>query len=157
MATWGNCLVCFDAAWLSEGMCPVCYKIDKSCPHGRTTFCKYGCFNEPTIQKAKQKKHPILIMKVDKLEDEITETVPNPKWLRQFDVTGSSGSNYTVSQEKLSTYWHCSCPAWTRNTPRTDCKHILKVKLFLVNNGTKLESNVPIEKPNPNKTGRKFR
>lgn len=20
--------------------------------------------------------------------------------------------------------WQCSCPAWTRNTPRKDCKHI---------------------------------
>ena len=24
--------------------------------------------------------------------------------------------------------WECSCPAWTRHTPRTDCKHIIKVQ-----------------------------
>lgn len=24
--------------------------------------------------------------------------------------------------------WMCGCPAWTRHTPRKDCKHITKVK-----------------------------
>lgn len=25
----------------------------------------------------------------------------------------------------------CNCPSWCKNTPRTDCKHILKIKLTL--------------------------
>jgi predicted nucleic acid-binding Zn finger protein len=25
--------------------------------------------------------------------------------------------------------WACSCPNFTRHTPRTDCKHILNIKL----------------------------
>jgi len=26
--------------------------------------------------------------------------------------------------------WECSCPSWTRNMPRSDCKHILRIKAW---------------------------
>jgi hypothetical protein len=35
---------------------------------------------------------------------------------------------YTVSEAKDGN-WSCSCMAWTRNHPREDCKHIMRVKL----------------------------
>ena len=34
---------------------------------------------------------------------------------------------YKVS-ERRDGRWECSCPAWTRHTPRTDCKHIRSVQ-----------------------------
>ena len=49
---------------------------------------------------------------------------------RQWDVgsfTDSTKKPYKVS-ERRDGRWECSCPAWTRHTPRTDCKHIVKVK-----------------------------
>ena len=51
-------------------------------------------------------------------------------YARQFDVgsfTDPAKKPYKVS-ERQDGGWECSCPAWTRNTPRKDCKHILKVK-----------------------------
>jgi hypothetical protein len=35
---------------------------------------------------------------------------------------------YTISEAKDGN-WSCSCMAWTRNHPREDCKHIMRVKL----------------------------
>lgn len=51
-------------------------------------------------------------------------------YARQFDVgsfTDPAKKPYKVS-ERIGGGWECSCPAWTRHTPRKDCKHILKVK-----------------------------
>lgn len=51
-------------------------------------------------------------------------------YARQFDVgsfTDPAKKPYKVS-ERQDSGWECSCPAWTRHTPRKDCKHILKVK-----------------------------
>ena len=35
---------------------------------------------------------------------------------------------WTVYQD-LNGLFSCNCPAWTKNMPRQDCKHILRVKL----------------------------
>jgi hypothetical protein len=52
----------------------------------------------------------------------------NDKWAAQWKVKSSSGSGiYTVSQDYHGKY-ACSCPAWTRNMPRKDCKHIAEVR-----------------------------
>jgi len=51
-------------------------------------------------------------------------------YIRQWDVasfTKSSQKPYKIS-ERYDGRWECSCPAWTRHTPRTDCKHIIKVR-----------------------------
>jgi hypothetical protein len=51
-------------------------------------------------------------------------------YARQFDVgsfTDPTKKPYKVSQRQDGG-WECSCPAWTRHTPRKDCKHILRVK-----------------------------
>ena len=50
---------------------------------------------------------------------------------RVASVRGSARLPYVVSADPVTAGWECSCPAWTRNTPRTDCKHILLVKLVL--------------------------
>lgn len=64
--------------------------------------------------------------------------VNSPMWTDQWSVLGSAKEPYIVSHKttgaKLGNVtedgWACSCMAFTRNTPREDCKHILKVKLF---------------------------
>lgn len=52
---------------------------------------------------------------------------------RRFTVPGSGKMSYTVVQlyhtPDPSREWQCSCPAWTRHVPRTDCKHIIRVKV----------------------------
>ena len=65
--------------------------------------------------------------------------VNSPIWTTQWSVAGSAKDPYIVSRKKAwsliggnvtSEGFACSCMAFTRNTPREDCKHILKVKLF---------------------------
>src|SRR5208282_68433 len=46
----------------------------------------------------------------------------------QWYVSGSAAEPYTVSEANDGN-WSCSCMAWTRNHPREDCKHIMRVKL----------------------------
>ena len=51
-------------------------------------------------------------------------------YARQWDVgsfTDPTKKPYKVS-ERRDGRWECSCPAWTRHTPRTECKHIIKVQ-----------------------------
>lgn len=51
---------------------------------------------------------------------------------RRWLVKGSGKMQYTVVQwtsEYQGQLFSCSCPAWTQHSPRTDCKHVLKVKL----------------------------
>lgn len=36
---------------------------------------------------------------------------------------------YVVSQD-TSDNWSCGCMIWTRTHPRTDCKHVMRVKLM---------------------------
>jgi hypothetical protein len=31
--------------------------------------------------------------------------------------------------------WECNCPAWCKNSPRSDCKHILQIKLTMAQAG----------------------
>lgn len=62
---------------------------------------------------------------------------------RQFDIasfTTPGKKPYKVS-ERADSAWECSCPAWTRHTPRRECKHILKVKGAL--------ATLPAKKPTP--------
>lgn len=51
------------------------------------------------------------------------------RWRRQWDVPSDSNpaKSYVVSEDREGHY-ACSCPAWTRHTPRRDCKHIRRVK-----------------------------
>jgi hypothetical protein len=56
------------------------------------------------------------------------------KWVKRWMVkSGSTEGFYTVAQDKDGQY-ACSCPGWTRHTPRTDCKHVMAVKNFVAGN-----------------------
>jgi hypothetical protein len=50
------------------------------------------------------------------------------RYKAQWYVSGSAATPYTVSELRNGD-WECSCMAWTRNHPREDCKHIMRVKL----------------------------
>ena len=59
-------------------------------------------------------------------------------WTQQWAYQGSGRVPYIVSRKRLMAAnggfkkdeWACSCPAWTQNTPREHCKHIMKVMLL---------------------------
>lgn len=62
--------------------------------------------------------------------------VNSPVWTEQWSVVGSAKQPYIVSHKTNGANgsttgdgWACSCMAFTRNTPREDCEHILKVRL----------------------------
>lgn len=61
----------------------------------------------------------------------------SPMWTEQWGYQGSAKAPYIISRRDeghangstTSEGWACACPNFTRHTPRTDCKHILNVKL----------------------------
>jgi hypothetical protein len=51
--------------------------------------------------------------------------------------------------------WSCSCPRWTMNANRPECKHIAHVKQFMANNPRlDLEPAQPIDAPIQKALGR---
>ena len=77
-------------------------------------------------------------------------TTSNPNiYVRQWDMgsfTDPTKKPYKIS-ERYNGTWECSCPAWTRHTPRTDCKHIAKIKRVLQTMATN-----PVLAPQPTQT-----
>jgi hypothetical protein len=62
----------------------------------------------------------------------------SPLWMSQWAVQGTAKAPYIVSKKVFAANysasttdqgWACSCPNFTQHTPRTECKHILKVML----------------------------
>ena len=51
-----------------------------------------------------------------------------PMFTDQWLVGGSAKAPYVITHK--SGTWQCSCPDWTKHTPRTDCKHIVNVKKY---------------------------
>lgn len=49
------------------------------------------------------------------------------RYQQQWQVQGSAKKPYVVSLTDNGE-WQCSCPAWTRTSPRKDCKHIKRIK-----------------------------
>lgn len=49
------------------------------------------------------------------------------QWKMQGTKSHKTGRTpeYTVSENFDGTF-ECSCPSWTQNTPRQECKHILR-------------------------------
>jgi len=74
-----------------------------------------------------------------------------PVGSEQWAVQGSAAAPYIITHynhtngSTTEEGWACSCMAFTRNTPREDCKHILRVKNFEgVSIGSpKVGSNLP--------------
>lgn len=82
----------------------------------------------------------VTLAKAEKVEQKGTvrklPKVNSPMWTDQWSVTGSGKQPYIISHKTnggngstTEDGWACSCPAFTRNVPREDCKHILKVRL----------------------------
>jgi hypothetical protein len=70
-------------------------------------------------------------------------------YARQWDVgsfTDSTKKPYKVS-ERQDGRWECSCPRWINHMPRTDCKHIDKVKRAVALNPTSSVFTVPNTPP----------
>ena len=62
----------------------------------------------------------------------------SPMWSEQWAYQGTAKSPYIVSAKKKAgngitsgwdQTWGCSCPDWTKHSPRVACKHILAVQL----------------------------
>lgn len=99
--------------------CPNCQQMMKKkyLADGISTkwVCLYGCENATDMSKD--------IMEISKG----STTGIKRRWL----VPGSGTMKYTVAEwesEYQGQLFSCACPAWTRHTPRADCKHILRVK-----------------------------
>ena len=57
-----------------------------------------------------------------------TRTPTAKRYSRQWEVQGSNGSEYVVSQGAIYGEYSCSCPAWKfHKAPKPDCKHILAI------------------------------
>ncbi len=59
-------------------------------------------------------------------------TANSPMWTTQYAVQGTAAKPYVVSRRTKAAgipvdSWSCSCPNWTKHSPRTECKHILSV------------------------------
>jgi hypothetical protein len=62
------------------------------------------------------------------------------KYIEVFGVQSESNPDktYTVARTALDV-WSCSCPRWTLNASRPQCKHITLVKAFKVKNVRAIE------------------
>lgn len=60
----------------------------------------------------------------------------SPMWVTQWAAQGTAKTPYIVSKKDTpsgattSEGWACSCPSFTQNSPRADCKHICWVRKF---------------------------
>ncbi len=84
----------------------------------------------------------VIMAKQQKKQVTVTGKSPSYAYRNQWYVSGSAAEPYIVSEAKDGN-WSCSCMAWTRNHPREDCKHIMRVKL---------QESKPAEIPNVNST-----
>lgn len=100
--------------------CPNCQsrmeRVDPAVNGGRKYRCIWACEDATNMTKEIQEIYPS------------ASTNQKRRWI----VPGSKDMKYTVvvlkASEDPSRLWQCSCPAWTRHTPRKDCKHITRVK-----------------------------
>ncbi len=66
---------------------------------------------------------------------DILALTPSGVYTHRWAVQGRAKDPYTVSIRRqivlahAKDFWGCSCPDWSKHTPRIDCKHILQVKL----------------------------
>ncbi len=62
------------------------------------------------------------------------------KWVKQWNVAGSSGATWVVSVDEQGEY-ACSCPVWKFR--RGECKHIDLAKAGMFGNGDSYREAVP--------------
>jgi len=125
-----NCSVCKVSTndfGYGDGLCSSC-----------RTLKKYGKPSQPV----KQVKFVVEIKN------------PRQPYDQQWHVPGSGQKPYVVS--RAGTGWSCDCMSWTRNMPREDCKHILRVKLEQLVSGPASQEKKSTAPPKP-EGGRRFR
>lgn len=138
--------------------CPWCNfrMIRQMPPNGGVPYrCDHCLYvkNQITVGEdimAKQQKRAVRVSKI-----------ANPRYgyKGQWTVSASPTSKnpnpdpYTVSLANDGN-WSCACMIWTRNHPREDCKHIMRIKLAeAVPAEVKIEPSMQFVQA----TGRKFR
>lgn len=104
---------------------------------------------KPLPMKAGKVVHPFMMGDVVEVDGQVKKIVRkegdiwklpkanSPMWTEQWGYQGSAKAPYIISRRDeghangstTSEGWACACPNFTRHTPRTDCKHILNVKL----------------------------
>ena len=121
------CTMCGKAVWETYTPQNLCGQCAFAVKVGKTNAMKE---TKETMATANAVKNAIVKQKSGMQKGEVKKlpAVNSPLWTDQWAVQGSGTAPYIVSHKKDGE-WQCSCPAWTRNTPREDCKHILKVKL----------------------------
>ena len=70
-------------------------------------------------------------------------------WIQSWDVPSSDGSRSYKVSEGMRGEWGCSCPAWTRHTPRRDCKHIKAIKIVREQMKVNIKKEEPVQKSKP--------
>jgi hypothetical protein len=137
---WGkvlkNCSLCgiktIDYGF-GDGLCSMC-RMEKNMKYKATGKFLQAGKTSPTTGK------PFLIMKPEStMKNGDVRPLPqsnSPMWTTQWAVQGTAKAPYVVSkrtsigdQSTTDQGWACSCPNFTQHTPRTECKHILKVML----------------------------
>lgn len=78
----------------------------------------------------------------------------SPMWVTQWAVQGTAAKPYVVTYRSKAAgipvdSWACSCPNWTRTSPRVECKHILNVIL-------KEKMAMPVSQAMDEKTAKEF-
>lgn len=124
-----NCHIYMRAAGSKAYVCTICLHIQLI----------------PGESMARQQKAPVTVTKLVRTSSH--------HYKNQWNVSGSAALPYTVS-EATDGNWSCSCMAWTRNHPREDCKHIMRVKL---RENTPVEVKVEPKMQFVQSTGRVFR
>jgi SWIM zinc finger len=98
----------------------------------------YLKYNTPSALTFDPEKDSIPIMNLKNGEIRKLPKANSPMWAEQWAYQGTAKAPYIVSAKKKSgngmtsgwdQVWGCSCPDWTKHSPRVDCKHILAVKL----------------------------
>jgi predicted RNA-binding Zn-ribbon protein involved in translation (DUF1610 family) len=104
--------------------------------HG--THCP-ACGENKAAMKTNLSGKPYLVPTMKNGDVRRLPKVNSPLWTTQWSVQGTAKLPYVVSRKNVMASvasgstadqgWACSCPNFTQHSPRTECKHILKVML----------------------------
>ena len=110
--------------------CKQCYGLTVGLPKG--SVCNQCVLEQENGMKPK----PLIMVKLvpeEKMKNGDIRKLPkanSPLWVTQWAVQGTAAKPYVVTystKPNTANVWSCSCPDWTKHTPRTNCKHILNV------------------------------
>lgn len=138
-----TCLRDIRYEWMSPtGRCKSCYMKTKDKPEG----WGMNAISKPLLL-VKSKPAPMKHGEIRKMP----KGVQTPMFTEQWAVMGTGKAPYIISRKQNATqgfHWQCSCPSWTQNTPRADCKHIFNVK---TKEGVMVEATTAVLPPDKQK------